>query len=77
VWYLIHSGKGVEYSTLKKEYEKLFTWLVENFPQYMKNEQIGILKPKGEGLSARVAVFLFLFLKRIKMERIFLRVLSF
>ncbi len=77
VWYLIHSGRGVEYSTLKKEYEKLFTWLVDNFPQYMKNEQIGILKPKGEGFSVRVAVSLFIFLKRIKIEGVFLRILSF
>ncbi len=76
VWYLIHSGRGVEYKILKKEYLKLFNWLENNFPNYRKNKQIGILKPKGEALSVRLAVSIFVFLEKVKIENIFLRMLS-
>lgn len=77
VWYLMHSGKGVEYKILKKECLKLFNWLERNFPNYMKNKQIGILKPKGEALSVRLGVRLFLILKRVRLEKLFLRLFPF
>ena len=76
VWYLIHSGKGVEYSSLKKEYERLFNWLQNKFPDYMKNKQIGIFKPKGESFSVRMIVFIFVLLKRMRMQHVLLRILS-
>jgi len=76
VWYLLHSGRGVGYDKLDKEYLKLFGWLEKNFPKYMRNEQISIFKPKGEDFSVRIAVWGFLFLKRIHLEKIFLRLYS-
>ncbi len=76
VWYLIHSGKGVEYKTLKEEYLKLFNWLEYNFPNYYKNKQIGIFKPKGEVLSVRIVVSSVIFLRRIALQNIFLKFLS-
>jgi glycosyltransferase involved in cell wall biosynthesis len=76
VWYLIHSGKGVEYSSLKREYERLFNWLQNKFPNYMKNKQIGILKPKGESFSVRLIVSVFVLFQRMRLQDVLLRILN-
>lgn len=73
VWYLLHSGKGVKYKRLKEEYFKLFEWLGNNFPDYLKNNQIGILKPQGEDFSVRLIVWVFLCSKRLYLEKVFLK----
>lgn len=76
IWYLLHSGRGVEYDKLKKEYDKLFGWLENNYPNYLKNKQIGVFTPKGEDFFVRVVVWFFLFLKRVHLEKMFLRLYS-
>jgi len=76
VWYLLHSGRGVEYNRLMGEYFKLFDWLEKNFPNYMKNNQIGIFRPQGEDFSVRIIVWVFIFMRRMHLDRLILRMYS-
>jgi glycosyltransferase involved in cell wall biosynthesis len=76
IWYLLHSGRGVRYDKLKKEYDKLFGWLENNYPNYLKNKQIGVFTPKGEDFFVRVVVWFFLLLKRVHLEKVFMRLYS-
>ena len=76
VWYLLHSGRGVEYKRLKEEYSKLFEWLNGNYPKHMKNKQISILRPEGEDFSVRIIVSSFIIIKRFSLEKLFLKFYS-
>lgn len=47
-WFLFYSTSNCDYSTVKKEYNNLFSWLKKRFPNYKKNKIVGINKPKCE-----------------------------
>ena len=48
MWILTYSCKKLPYKVIKEEYEKLFNWLEERFPNYKKTKLIGFNKPEGE-----------------------------
>lgn len=51
VWLLSFSTKNLKYNVISKEYDKVFEWLKERFPNYKKNKLISYSKPKGELFS--------------------------
>lgn len=53
VWVISFSTKGLDKKTLYNEYDKLFKWLEQKFPDYKKNSMLTYTKPKGEILSIR------------------------
>lgn len=75
IFYLLYSGRGSGYKELKNETERVFKWFEENYPSYMKTS-LQIARPKGEKLSTRLVIFIFVFLRRIHLENIFLRIYS-
>lgn len=58
VWLFIYTKKSLGYKEFIKEYNKIFSWLEERFPNYKKIKA----KPKGDILSncIKIAVFMFL-----------------
>ena len=56
IWLFLFSTKRLDYKTISKEYDKLFTWLENHFPTYKKNKIIRICKPRSELLSVRMIV---------------------
>ncbi|MDD3474910.1 MAG: hypothetical protein PHP08_03360, partial [Candidatus Dojkabacteria bacterium] len=70
--YILHSGRGVEYEKLKNESQKLFQWLKNSYPNYQKNKYISPFQPTTEVLSTRLIVFIYIFLKKLHLENIFL-----
>lgn len=54
VWLIYFSTKKLDKEIIYKEYDKLFNWLENRFPDYKKNKMIGFTKPKGESLSIRL-----------------------
>lgn len=60
VWLIAFSTKKLPYKTISYEYDKIFKWLKERFPDYKKNKMISYTKPKGELLSIRFLVKTFL-----------------
>ena len=72
LYYILHSGRGAEYEKLKNESQKLFEWLQNNYPNYQKNKNISPFQPATEVLSTRLIVFIYIVLKKLHLENIFL-----
>ena len=53
VWVISFSTKGLDKKTLYNEYDKLFKWLEQKFPDYKKNPMLTYTKPEGEIFSIR------------------------
>ncbi|MEI7621704.1 MAG: glycosyltransferase, partial [Candidatus Moraniibacteriota bacterium] len=73
VWYLLFAGRSSSYAEISSEFSKFFGWLKVKFPAFLENENISLLKPKGETLKNRIIVFIFVFLYRLNLSKIFLR----
>ena len=76
VWFLLFSTKKLEYKTIKEEYNKIFKWLEEKFPNYKNNKLLVITKPKGEILSVRLTVYIFMLAHKLKMGKALLLIYS-
>ena len=70
VWLISYSTKKMDYKTISKEYDKLFNWLEERFPDYKKNKMINYMKPEGEIFSIRFLVTTFLIIHKIHLGKI-------
>ncbi len=76
VWYLLFSSKGAEYKKVKERAAEVFTWLEENYPDFLKYAWKAVIDPKGEQLKVRLCVALVLFMKKVRVLKLFLRVYS-
>lgn len=74
VWYLLYAGRRSSYPELLTEFQRNFAWLKEKYPAFSRNCNIGLFRPAGETPRNRIAVFAFLFLHRIGLSRLFLRI---
>lgn len=70
IWILLFSTKKLSYKIISNEYDKLFNWLKERFPNYKKNKMIGIGKPKGEIPSLKFLYLIFMISHKIKLGKI-------
>ena len=76
IYYILHSGRKTEYTTLKTEAKHIFNWVRENYPKYSKNKNISPFRPKGEVFSIRMIVWIYIFLQKLHLENTFLWVYS-
>lgn len=70
IWVLSFSTKGLNYTEISNEYDKLFSWLKERFPDYKKNKMISYTKPKGEIFIIRFLVKSFLIAHKMNLGKI-------
>lgn len=76
IYYVLHSGRKAPYSSLKAEAKNIFNWITKEYPQYKKNINISLFKPKGESLSTRFVVCFYILLQKLHLENAFLWVYS-
>lgn len=76
IWFLSFSTKKIKYSIISEQYDKLFDWLNERFPNYKKNKLVGILKPKGEILAIRLLYFIFMIFHKLKLGKFLVYIYS-
>lgn len=76
IWLLTFSTKRLPYKTISYEYDKIFKWLKDRFPNYKKNKLIGITKPKGEIFSVRIFTFVFMKAHNIKLGKLLIFIYS-
>ncbi len=74
IWYLLYSGRNVAPIKFEKEYNKLFSWLQKNIPNYKKNKYIKINGPKGEINKIGNIIFIFMFLSKFHLIGLFSKV---
>lgn len=70
VWLILFSTKKLSYNVISDEYDKLFNWLGEKFPDFKNNKMISYSKPKGELLSIRVLVKSFLIFHKLHLGKL-------
>lgn len=70
LYYLLFSCKRVSMKIILNEYNKMFDWL-EKHDVKLNNKYIGITKHSSESLSVRMAIKMFLVLKRIHLIKLF------
>ena len=70
IWLILFSTKRLDYKTISKEYDKLFTWLGNHFPNYKKNKVIRMWKPKSELVSVRMIVVFMTIANKAKFGKI-------
>ena len=70
IWIISYATKGLKYKELSKEYDEIFKWLEERFPDYKKNKMISYTKPDGETLSSRIMTETFMILHKIHLGKV-------
>lgn len=70
IWALQWTTQKTKFKEMAKEYDKLFKWLEERFPNYKKSKLIGITKPKGERLQIRLMFWIFMILHKMHLGKI-------
>lgn len=70
IWIISYATKKFTYKELSEEYDKIFNWLEERFPDYRKNKMISYTKPKGETLSSRFMTETFMILHNLHLGKL-------
>lgn len=76
IWVLQWTTKNTKFKEMGKEYDKLFKWLKEKFPDYKKNKMIGINKPEGERLTVRLMFFIFMIMHKLHLGKVVVYIFS-
>ncbi|WP_408069562.1 glycosyltransferase family 2 protein [Butyrivibrio sp. JL13D10] len=74
IFHILYAAKGTDVSDLFSYEDRIFGWLKAHIPEINKNPLISLSKPEGERSGVRYAVYVFVLLRRIHMDKIFLRV---
>ena len=75
-FYLLFASHAENSEQIDYAYNKYFSFLETNFPNYMKNPHVGLLKPKCESASVRCTIWGLLFLKKLGLARTFAKLWS-
>lgn len=70
IWVLQWTTKNTKFKDMSKEYDRLFKWLKERFPNYKKNKLIGINQPEGERFVVRIMFFIFMIMHKLHLGKI-------
>lgn len=70
IWLISFSTKKLDYKTISEEYDKIFNWLEEKFPDYKNNKMISYTKPEGELFSVRFLTKTFMIFHKIDLGKI-------
>lgn len=70
IWLISFSTKKLDYETISKEYDKIFNWLEEKFPDYKDNKMISYTKPDGEIFSVRFLTKTFMIFHKLNLGKI-------
>lgn len=75
-WYFLFTVRGSKKEDIIRMYDLLDDWLKTYYPNYMKNKNISLFRPKGDPVSIRICVWGFYLLKRMRLLKTFLLIVS-
>jgi glycosyltransferase involved in cell wall biosynthesis len=76
IWYILFIGRNSNYGEIYTEFLLAFDWLNEKFPEFHKNKNISLIKPKGENFKNKVIVYAFMRIYGLKLTKYFLMAYS-
>lgn len=74
VWYLLYAGKNVAVDKFIYEYNKYFSWLEKNIPDYIKNPYIRPFGPAGDQKQIGLIIFVFMIFHKLKLMKFFAKI---
>ncbi|WP_029323421.1 glycosyltransferase [Butyrivibrio sp. AE3004] len=77
IFHLLYAAKDTTVKRLLEYRDEIFQWMDHNIPGIEKNELISYNKPVGERTGVRYAVFIFMILRRLRLDGMFLRFFHF
>lgn len=76
IWYLFFCCRGASRDLLFDSYEKAFLWLDNYYPEYNTLWKKELSYPLGERFSVKLSIKIVLFLKKIRLFKVLLLILS-
>lgn len=76
IWFLLFTCKKHTYKEISIQYDKMFNWLKNNFPNYKKNKLIKPNKPKGETKRFQFFYWSFKIIHNIKLGKLMIYLYS-
>lgn len=76
VWDILYTARSNTYQEVLANDTKIWEWFEQHFESYRKNPYIRIGKPQGESLAIRIIVWGFMKIKKWRLEKLFLWILS-
>ena len=76
VWYLLFTVRDTSRQLVESQYQRLISWLVTHYPNFVHNPLISLFGPKGEPFFIRVAVWGFRLLYKTHLVLPFLKFLA-
>lgn len=68
IWTFLNTGKSLSFKQFKQEYNKMFIWLKEKYPNYQKGKLRKILSLNGETFANKFKLLMFMLLHKCKMD---------
>lgn len=76
VWDILYTVRNNTYDVVNNNSRQIWNWFDEHFEEYSQNPYIKISKPEGENFFIRLVVWGYMFIKKLRLEKLFLRVFS-
>ena len=74
IWYLLYTARGSQKEELKRNIQRTFCWLEQNYPTYRFKGVKDIKYPLGEPLIIKVGVMVIMILYKLGLVEIVLRI---
>lgn len=76
VWDILYTSRNNSYAIVCQNSQNVWDWFGKHFSQYKKNPYIRMSKPSGESITVRIMVWGYMLLRRMGIEKLFLRLIS-
>ncbi len=76
IWDILYTARSNDYQTVRRNSAKIWNWFEQHLENYEANPFISPRKPQGESAAIRLIVWGYMKLKKWRLEKLFLRILS-
>lgn len=76
LWDILYTAGANSYDAVLSNSTRIWDWFDIHFKGYMDNPYIRISRPRGESLKIRMVVWGYILIKKLGLEKTFLRILS-
>ncbi|WP_026527619.1 glycosyltransferase [Butyrivibrio sp. VCD2006] len=74
IFHILYAASGTDVDALIKYRNDIFDWLNKKMPDIERNKYISFSGPEGERRSVARPIFIYMMLKRLKLDGLFLRI---
>ena len=76
IWDILYTARNNPYQEIIANTESIWGWFDKCFENYRVNKYISLCRPKGESPVIRIIVWGYMTIKKLKLEKLFLKLLA-